>query len=163
METDIAYPQLIAFFRGKYSWLSNMYSAPVKIGDGLTYPSRENAYQAQKFEDLSFREQFTKISSREAKEIGKTARGIRSDWKFVKEGVMKDVVFFCFDQNPDLKEKLLATGSAILRETNTWGDTYWGVCSGRGANRLGQILMDVRYQLSVIDSLIKATDKAEED
>jgi predicted NAD-dependent protein-ADP-ribosyltransferase YbiA (DUF1768 family) len=29
-------------------------------------------------------------------------------------------------------------------EGNSWGDTYWGVCKGKGQNKLGHILMQVR-------------------
>ncbi len=33
-------------------------------------------------------------------------------------------------------------------ETNTWHDTYWGVCNGVGKNMLGIQLMRVRAELS---------------
>ena len=45
---------------------------------------------------------------------------------------------------PQLRDALLATGDAELVEGNTWGDTYWGVCRGRGRNQLGQTLMRIR-------------------
>ena len=47
-------------------------------------------------------------------------------------------------RNPHLKELLLATGTAELIEGNTWNDTYWGVCNGKGKNMLGKTLMDCR-------------------
>ena len=34
-----------------------------------------------------------------------------------------------------------------LIEGNWWHDYYWGVCSGRGKNKLGEILMRVREEL----------------
>ena len=40
-----------------------------------------------------------------------------------------------------------AGGYAILVEGNSWGDEFWGVCEGRGENRLGCLLMDVRSDL----------------
>lgn len=43
--------------------------------------------------------------------------------------------------------QLLATGTRYLEETNTWGDTYWGVCEGKGLNMLGKTLMQVRDEL----------------
>ena len=52
-----------------------------------------------------------------------------------------------FAQNPDLLQKLLDTGDAHLEETNTWKDTFWGVCKGEGQNNLGKILMSVREEL----------------
>ena len=40
--------------------------------------------------------------------------------------------------------KLLATGNSRLFEENNWGDTCWGTVNGKGENRLGLILEDVR-------------------
>ena len=57
---------------------------------------------------------------------------------------MYEIVLAKFTQNPDLKEKLLATGDEHLEEGNTWGDTTWGTVNGIGENRLGIILMKVR-------------------
>ena len=53
---------------------------------------------------------------------------------------------------PELREKLLATGDTTLIEGTTWHDNYWGVCScekcgGRGKNRLGELLMEIREEL----------------
>ena len=45
---------------------------------------------------------------------------------------------------------LLATGKATLVEGNSWGDTFWGVCRGKGKNMLGKILMRVRKRLATI-------------
>jgi predicted NAD-dependent protein-ADP-ribosyltransferase YbiA (DUF1768 family) len=49
-----------------------------------------------------------------------------------------------FTRNKFLGLWLKATGDAYLEETNTRGDTYWGVCDGIGSNNLGSILMTVR-------------------
>lgn len=48
-----------------------------------------------------------------------------------------------FNQEP-FHSKLIATGDSQLIEGNTWGDTYWGVCRGKGQNKLGKLLMKVR-------------------
>ena len=66
----------------------------------------------------------------------------------VKDKVMYEIVLAKFTQNPDLKEKLLATGDEHLEEGNTWGDTIWGTVDGVGENRLGKILMRVRDELN---------------
>ena len=60
---------------------------------------------------------------------------------------MEEIIYEKFNQNLDLKAKLLETGNAELEEGNTWGDTCWGICNGIGKNMLGQILMRVRTQL----------------
>ena len=88
----------------------------------------------------------TKLNLSEAKRLGRRVR-LRSDWEQVKYDVMLDVVRAKFNQHPDLAQKLLATGDEELVEGNDWGDTYWGVCNGRGKNMLGKILMRVRAEL----------------
>jgi len=48
---------------------------------------------------------------------------------------------------PVLREALLDTGNAKLVEGNYWGDVEWGVCRGKGKNKLGKILMKVRKEI----------------
>lgn len=60
---------------------------------------------------------------------------------------MRQCVALKFESHPDLAEMLLDTGNTKLIEGNSWNDTYWGVCGGRGKNHLGKILMGVRSQL----------------
>ena len=62
---------------------------------------------------------------------------------------MEGTVLLKFNQNPELKRKLIATGDAVLVEENYWGDKFWGVCSktGEGENHLGIILMKTREDL----------------
>ena len=47
----------------------------------------------------------------------------------------------------ELKIKLIQTGDAYLEETNSWNDTYWGVCDGKGENILGHMLMKLRKDI----------------
>lgn len=82
----------------------------------------------------------------EAKAAGRKI-DLRSDWEEVKSQIMYEIVQAKFNQNPDLKEKLLATGDEHLEEGNTWGDTTWGTVNGIGENRLARILMKVRKEL----------------
>jgi len=62
---------------------------------------------------------------------------------------MTTIVRNKFKAHPDLKKKLLETGTAKLIEGNTWHDTFWGVNinTGKGENHLGKILMQVRSEL----------------
>lgn len=130
-------------FRGENYFLSNMFSCPVIVG-GLTFRSAEAAFQAQKTMDLGKRAYFTGFDGPQAKKWGKKV-DLRPDWETAKLGIMADVVLAKFQQNPELAEKLIATGDAELIEGNTWGDTYWGVDSKQGGcNELGKILMSVR-------------------
>tara|TARA_Y100000296_G_scaffold19348_1_gene23079 strand:+ start:3287 stop:3481 length:195 start_codon:yes stop_codon:yes gene_type:complete len=60
---------------------------------------------------------------------------------------MNSLVWQKFSQNKELKENLIATAGRELIEGNTWGDTYWGVCNGKGQNILGIILTRIREEL----------------
>ena len=127
-------------FRGDYSFLSNFHTCSVEY-EGYTYQNVESAFQAQK--DLTRREEFTNLNPTMSKRLGRKVN-LRSDWEDVKVDIMKKLVKCKFDQHPDLKEKLLNTGDRLLIEGNTWNDTFWGVCKGKGKNTLGNILMELR-------------------
>jgi len=147
----------ILSFRGKYFFLSNFYPCQVEY-EGLVYPSVENAFQAAKTAPHR-RTPFTRVSPKEAKKMGRKVPllGGISRWESKKVKVMEELVRRKFTQNPDLREKLLKTGDALLIEGNRWGDEFWGVnlkkpdpnspWEYRGKNVLGQILMKVRDEL----------------
>lgn len=135
----------ITNFRGQYFFLSNFYQVDVEY-DGLTFKNNEAAFQAMKVLDRGKRAEFTSCDPSFAKRKGRRVR-IRRDWEEVKDQLMYEICLSKFSQHEHLKEKLLKTGNAELIEGNNWGDTYWGVCQGRGQNKLGKILMRVREEL----------------
>lgn len=138
---------MINSFTGEYYFLSNFYMAPVSY-NGLSYTNNEAAFQAQKTTTQVIRIlKFLNAGPSEAKAAGRKI-DLRPDWEEVKSQVMYEIVQAKFTQNPDLKEKLLATGDEHLEEGNTWGDTTWGTVDGVGENRLGKILMKVREELN---------------
>lgn len=126
-------------------YLSNFYEAPVTY-DGLSFANNEAAFQAQKCVELKDRVKFCFLNPSEAKKLGRRIE-LRKDWEDVKVKVMTEVVRCKFYQNPNLADKLLATGDAYLEEGNTWGDRIWGTVNGQGKNLLGGILMTVREEL----------------
>lgn len=136
---------MINQFKGKYYFLSNFYSAPVKY-DGLLYQNNEAAFQSAKCINKKDRRQFINLPPNKAKGYGRRVK-LRNDWEEIKSQVMYDIVKDKFTRNKDLKEKLLATGDKYLEEGNWWNDTYWGVCDGIGQNKLGTILMQVRKEI----------------
>lgn len=132
-------------FSGAYSWLSNFYPSPV-VMHGVRYPTVEHAYQAAKTEDLGERRAILLLPTPgQAKRAGRKLK-MRRDWEAVKVGYMLALLRSKFE-DPELAEKLMATGGLELIEANTWGDTFWGVCGGVGENILGKLLMQVRREL----------------
>ena len=141
-------PTQINEFRGDYAFLSNFYPAPVSYM-GQTYANNEAAFQAQK--TLSAREQrkfciFRMHNPSDAKKLGRDLT-LRPDWEKVKVRLMYEICMCKFMQNPELRDKLLATGESTLIEGNNWGDYFWGKVNNCGENQLGIILMDVRAKL----------------
>ena len=80
---------------------------------------------------------------------------MRADWNDIKLDIMKRLNEQKF-MIPDLRRKLCDTYPHDLIEGNTWGDTFWGVCDGKGSNHLGKILMAIRMQLMIDD--LRGTD-----
>ncbi len=138
--------QTIDRFKGKYFFLSNFHPCRVKFEDN-TYRSVEHAYQAAKTYDLSIRKDIQKlIHPRDAKQFGNKILYLRTNWEDVKLKIMYELVWEKF-QEPFMTELLLSTHDAELIEGNWWGDTFWGICRGKGENHLGKILMCVRDEL----------------
>lgn len=136
----------IESFRGEYYFLSNFSEYPVTY-DGITFRNNEAAFQAMKVTDHEQRKSFAHLDPSAAKKLGRHV-DLRSDWEEVKQAHMYEIVKAKFTQHPKLKAQLIATEGAILIEGNTWGDTIWGMCNGRGQNKLGNILMRVRRELA---------------
>lgn len=134
---------MINEFRGKYYFLSNFSDSKITI-NGITFLNAEAAFQS--FKDIERQSEFSNLNPSSAKRKGRNVR-LRHDWEQVKDSIMYQVVRAKFEQNDDLRLKLIATNNEYLEEGNTWNDTYWGVCRGRGKNMLGKILMKVRSEL----------------
>ena len=130
--------------QGEHRWLSNFW--PINVFyEGRMYPSVENAYQAAKLHP-SQRGQFLSCTPGQAKRAGR-AGTIQPGWDDMKLGVMERLLAQKFFAGSALAGQLLATGDAKIVEGNTWGDTFWGVCRGKGENHLGRLLMARREEL----------------
>jgi len=137
---------MIHEFQGYYRPFSNFWTIQIEF-EGDYYPSTENAYQAAKCANREDRQKFFNIRPSEAKALGKP--GVlpkRKDWHEVNLQIMYELNKQKFEAN-FLKSLLLSTGDEILQEGNTWGDTFWGVCNGKGENNFGKILMRIRSEL----------------
>jgi N-glycosidase YbiA len=137
---------MISGFIGEYRFLSNFYGSPIEF-EGIQFRTVEHAFQAAKTNRVGERFRITTLPTpAQAKKVGRTLH-LRSDWEVVKQDVMLGLLRHKFKRGTLLAEKLVATGDEELVEDNHWGDTYWGVCSGRGENHLGRLLMQVREEL----------------
>ena len=122
-----------------------MCSSDLKL-DGVEYPTVEHAYQAAKTVDPQERLQFQgDITAGQAKLAGRHVT-LRPDWEEVKIDVMRDLSRQKYE-DAIYAAFLLDTGDLYIEETNSWGDTFWGVCEGKGQNVLGNILMGIRTDL----------------
>ena len=137
---------IIDRFDGEHRFLSNFYPAQVLL-DGVVYPSAEHAFQAAKTTDESLRREILCCDTPgKAKQKGRRLP-LRSDWETIKISVMEKLIHDKF-LDPALRQKLIATGDAILVEGNWWGDTFWGICNKEGENHLGRILMRERDKIN---------------
>jgi ribA/ribD-fused uncharacterized protein len=140
-------PNIISSFFGEYRFLSNFETSPHGIPyEGLAYPTVEHAYQAAKTLNQAQRVRICNLPTPgQAKRAGRHL-DLREDWEEVKVSVMRTLLEEKFT-DPGHRMKLLETGDAVLVEGNTWGDTFWGVCEGKGKNVLGRLLMALRSKL----------------
>jgi len=71
---------------------------------------------------------------------------LRYDWEEIKDSIMLQCLIEKFF-NEKLANLLLDTSNSELIEGNWWNNTYWGVCKGKGLNKLGIMLMNIRNHL----------------
>ena len=145
-----------------YKWLSNY-----NISNPFTYKDRkyislEHAFNAQKNEDDDFKDLFTQGKETYigdlpnlAKKTGNKTNMKKMKKSFIKEWdkkqleIMEDILRVYYDSNPDLKQKLINTGSNILIYKGVGVDSFWGVDKNdKGENNHGKILMKLREEFS---------------
>jgi ribA/ribD-fused uncharacterized protein len=114
---------VISEFTGKYFFLSNFYK---EDETGLT---NEHRFQAMKaVHPQVSKEILYAPTAREAKRLGRLT-ALRPDWDDIKRDMMEMTLRHKFEENPELRQKLINTGDEILIEGNNWGDDYWGAIS----------------------------------
>jgi ribA/ribD-fused uncharacterized protein len=133
---------MIVSFTGENKFLSNFF--PCDIGP---FPSVENAYVAAKLKGTH--PILLTCSPGKAKRYGREHELV-PEWsnEVHRVNIMRQLLHVKFSHVP-LKNALLATGEVLIVEGNTWNDTFWGQCPvGNGKNWLGNILMEIRDELS---------------
>lgn len=97
----------ISSFTEEYFSLSNFYSAPVTY-QGYHFKNNEAAFQTAKCPARM--NEFCELDPDPAKHFGRKV-SLRPDWESVKYEVMYQICYAKFTQNPDLRKKLIDTGS----------------------------------------------------
>ena len=142
----------IRFFSKQERWyeFSNFYPSTF-VADGERWPTVEHYFHAQKFprdEDAAHRRRIREAGSpQQAKALGQSRTAtIRPDWDQVRDEVMLGALRLKF-ADPALRELLLGTGKRELIEASPY-DRYWGEGrDGKGKNRMGKLLMQLRDEL----------------
>ena len=135
---------IIDSFRGDFYWLSNFSFYSFLDKNGKHWKTTEHYFQASKTLDIKERLQIqASTTPAKAKKLGRSV-SLRKDWDHIKVDVMRDALKLKFDQNEDIKQKLLSTVNYDLVEGNNWGDDFWGMVNNRGLNILGKLLMELR-------------------
>lgn len=134
------------------SWFMSNYYPCEFVMNGIRYKNAEAAFQSHKV-PLEERRRFADMPPASAKRFGRNV-AIPANWGEARDDVMRRVVMAKFEQNEDLKQRLLETGTQPIEEdTTSWHDNYWGNChcpkcqNIPGQNRLGIILMETRDKL----------------
>ena len=142
------FPEEIVSFKDEYSFLDTVFPSRVDY-EGVSYPSAESAFQASKLRNEAERKRFAECSPDKARSKG---AGITpyNGWEDVRLSIMERIQESKFSGNPELRQKLLSTGSKKLIYGNKRKDTYWGVdpITWNGENNLGKLLMKTREKLT---------------
>lgn len=154
-------PALIDSFTGEHAFLSNFHEEPFGMW-GTTIRTAEHAFQAAKANNAGDMQLVLSAPTPgKAKREGRRIM-LRDGWEARKVKVMRDVLRAKFAV-PSLRAALLATGSAGLVEGNRWHDGEWGdcrcgrsACARPGRNVLGHLLMELRAQIAVGETVAAA-------
>jgi hypothetical protein len=117
--------------------------------DGKKWPTLEHYFQSMKFPtDPAYQEQIRGAKKpTEAKKLGSTKEKVaRADWDTVRDDIMKKGLLAKVEQNEEVKNKLLSTGTSPITYAST--DPYWGIgTTKKGKNRMGILLLELRSAL----------------
>ena len=160
-------PEPVFFFAGNPALnenkeLSNMFEASMQV-DGITFPTVEHYFQwskAKMFGDAEIQSKILKTPSpKSVKAYGRKVKDFKKEeWESKKDEIMKAGLKAKFTQHPELRKKLLDTGTRPLAEANP-RDKYWGIGTSSdtskatdpnkwpGANKMGKLLGELRSEL----------------
>ena len=141
--------------KDQYGIFSNFALTPIVV-DGVTFSSVESLFQVMKFTDTGARRE---IYSKAGQGLKMTAKhyektvGVRPDWGILLVDALKQVLMLKFEQSPEFRKELAATGNKfIVEDQNSFrkpADTYGAKLtpdgkSWSGPNLMGRLLMELR-------------------
>jgi len=152
--------EVIQFYRANekpYGVFSNLYRRPISF-EGQEFPTAEHAYQAGKASKANVREWI--LSAPTPSLVAMAAHGLYTwdivpNWSRIKFDRMRNVLRAKFTQHEDLRILLISTGSKRLVEagtTNNAVNRLWGEVNGKGMNKLGELLMEIRTELLSVNA-----------
>jgi ribA/ribD-fused uncharacterized protein len=151
--------QFIAFttVRGPHGWLGNLAPYPVRH-DGRVWRTSEALFQGLRFDDATIQETIRRQKSPMAGKF--TARHYKAKmvvvpWSRQDLANMEMVLRLKLEQHPELRQKLLVTGSRQIIEDCTsrphGSGLFWGAARNDGQwvgkNRLGKLWMKLREEV----------------
>ncbi|OWU81244.1 hypothetical protein ATO6_24075 [Oceanicola sp. 22II-s10i] len=148
--------QEIRFYRANerpYGAFSNLYRREI-VFEGERFATSEHAYQAGKARKPAVKKWLMDAPTPAL--LAMAAHGlyywdISPGWSKLKFDRMRAVLRAKFTQHEDLCELLLSTGKIRLVESATVDNAVnrlWGEVDGKGQNMLGEMLMELRDELS---------------
>lgn len=143
-ETIYFYDRASERVKPEHIFLNNFYESPFTL-HGLEFKTVEHYYQAAKFEGEPFEQIRLAATPDDAKRLAHEFNVNLEIWDQKKDQVMREALLAKFNQNPRLKELLIATGNSKLVEDSP-RDAYWGGVVEGSANRLGHMLEELRDQ-----------------
>ena len=123
-------------------YLNNFFYSPFTV-DNKEYKTVEHFYQSKKFSGDQAEAIRLSPTPDEAKRLAHEFTFNENEWALVRDDVMRIGLEAKFNQNPDLRKKLLGTGSSRLVE-DSLRDAYWGGILDGSFNRLGTLLEELR-------------------
>lgn len=161
-------------FSGESSYLSNFYPCNVRM-ENKSFCSAEQAFQYTKCVICEREDAGVYVMQVQDPAVIKSMGGkvfTTVEWEMKKSDMMKCILISKFNQNPELKAKLNATGSTPLYEctqSRFWGAGWlidspqWEKTSNfPGKNVLGKLLMEIRDNVEGSVNLVTASKLHEE-
>ena len=118
--------------------------------NGIYFKTGEHAFQYLKFKDKKICDEIINCNDPySARILGRKYKSERiSNWSDVKYDYLEKIFKLKLEQNPIVKEALLATKDYLICEYCVDEDIEWGLDkNGNGENKLGKTWMKVRNEI----------------